>query len=506
MQSVLTRASTADSWTTLASNMRYEPFGPLAAASLGNGLRVANDWGNDGRLAVRRLFRASDNVNLSRLAYDFDADDNIVRIRDLLDPARSQVYAYDEAGRITRLDTGLGAVRRVDYRYDANGNRLAQESRALPGDAAPLATDSYSYNAGTNRLSEIVGPAGARTITYDGRGNTAGELRPDGVAVTTSYDGFGRLTGYQRSDTSLQFTYNGRDDRVAMTRDTVRSVFVYDPSGRVIGEYGPAGAADPKAEFIWTLPEVSAAGTFGGDDGLGGYQPLAVAAIGAQSGVTELAWTHGNHLGVPLVHTDAQGNSLTAELEYLVPGFPGQSRVLSDLYHNRHRDFDPTTGRYIQADPIGLAGGSNLYLYAGGNPVGAIDPLGLSAVGVVGRILAADIVTPDPFDVAPLPKLAGYALALAGAACVDYVLNNSEADAEAKAPGQPGPEDGYKAPKGGPRTVKGPKGKRGWIDADGNVWVPTGPAGYPDAHGGAHWDVQGKRGGYRNVYPGGRTR
>ncbi len=41
-----------------------------------------------------------------------------------------------------------------------------------------------------------------------------------------------------------------------------------------------------------------------------------------------------------------------------------------------HRFYDPTTGRYISADPIGLRGGMNLYIYALGNPVANIDPDG----------------------------------------------------------------------------------------------------------------------------------
>ncbi len=42
-----------------------------------------------------------------------------------------------------------------------------------------------------------------------------------------------------------------------------------------------------------------------------------------------------------------------------------------------HRFYDPTTGRYITADPIGLAGGINLYAYVGANPVNLMDPMGL---------------------------------------------------------------------------------------------------------------------------------
>jgi RHS repeat-associated protein len=47
------------------------------------------------------------------------------------------------------------------------------------------------------------------------------------------------------------------------------------------------------------------------------------------------------------------------------------------LHYNYHRYYDPRTGRYLTPDPIGQAGGINLYPYAKGNPVNSIDPLGL---------------------------------------------------------------------------------------------------------------------------------
>jgi uncharacterized protein RhaS with RHS repeats len=43
-----------------------------------------------------------------------------------------------------------------------------------------------------------------------------------------------------------------------------------------------------------------------------------------------------------------------------------------------HRYYDPALGRYVSADPIGQAGGVNLYSYAGSDPLNWFDPFGLT--------------------------------------------------------------------------------------------------------------------------------
>jgi RHS repeat-associated protein len=139
---------------------------------------------------------------------------------------------------------------------------------------------------------------------------------------------------------------------------------------------------------------------FGGGDAVMGFAPLAVATPDS-GGAVVINWIHPNHLGVPLLTLDASGNPAATPNDYLLPGFPGQARVLADLYYNRYRDYDPTTGRYIQADPIGLGGGSNLYGYAGGNPANMIDPDGLQARtlgGILWRFLTVPIIMPSPMS------------------------------------------------------------------------------------------------------------
>ncbi len=58
--------------------------------------------------------------------------------------------------------------------------------------------------------------------------------------------------------------------------------------------------------------------------------------------------------------------------------FPGQYYDgETGLHYNWHRYYDPETGRYNRPDPIGLAGGINLFLYTLNNPIGLIDFNGL---------------------------------------------------------------------------------------------------------------------------------
>ncbi|MEM8562244.1 MAG: RHS repeat-associated core domain-containing protein [Pseudomonadota bacterium] len=104
----------------------------------------------------------------------------------------------------------------------------------------------------------------------------------------------------------------------------------------------------------------------------------------------KLYFVHNDHLGTPVAVTD-ENQDVVWEVQKLPFGetqvsgsirfdarFPGQLFDEETTYHyNYFRDFDPRLGRYIQSDPIGLAGGLNTYAYAYQNPNRYTDRKGL---------------------------------------------------------------------------------------------------------------------------------
>ncbi|MDD2721392.1 MAG: RHS domain-containing protein [Gallionella sp.] len=108
-------------------------------------------------------------------------------------------------------------------------------------------------------------------------------------------------------------------------------------------------------------------------------------------------YIHADHLDTPRQITDTQGNVVwrwdnqdpfgnnipnenpngAGQFSFHLR-FPGQyADKETNTYYNINRDYDSALGRYVESDPIGLAGGINTYAYVRSNPLSRTDPLGL---------------------------------------------------------------------------------------------------------------------------------
>ncbi len=332
--------------TTISSSISYQPFGPMRAMIYGNNLVQSKTYDLDYRLT--QLMTVNGNTQQD-LSYTLDAANNITAINNALDTTRTQSLGYDALNRLTDASSHYGDI---DYAYDALGNRLSKTIQTH--------TKTYTYASNTHRLEQTQG-ANTRTYSYDANGNTTSN-----TTNTFSYGDNNRLkTSGIGGSTLATYTYNGRGERVKKDSNDI-IYYHYDLAGQLIAETDITGAT--QVEYIYL-------------DG----QPLALITNGS------INYYHNDHLGTPQQMTD-QSQNISWQADYNPFGkatmtretitnnlrFPGQYYdAETNLHYNYFRTYDPSIGRYITSDPIGLSGGFNTYSYVSNNPVLSIDPLGL---------------------------------------------------------------------------------------------------------------------------------
>ncbi|MBK6598194.1 MAG: RHS repeat protein [Proteobacteria bacterium] len=310
--------------TVILTNVIYEPFGPVAGWT----------WGNNS-LAVRQ----------------YDLDGRITTV----DSAGQSSYGYDDAGQIVS-------------RYDDELNSYM----------LPPRTTNFVTDAASNKLVSTTGVL-ARTYTFDAAGNTTAY-----GGLSFAYNNANRMKSATNASVTTQYLYNALGQRVRKSSPSGTVYYVYSEAGQLIGEYGAAGVLIQ--ETIWL-----------------GDIPVATVRPKAGGGV-DVFYVHTDHLNTPRRVTTPVGNSVVWRWDSDPFGeapanadpdgdstqfvfnlrFPGQyADVESGLNYNYFRDYDPAIGRYVESDPIGLAGGINTFAYVSGNPVMLFDLMGLDPLGTL---------------------------------------------------------------------------------------------------------------------------
>jgi len=237
------------------------------------------------------------------------------------------------------------------YVYDLNGNLTSK----LPKADAPAGTPEWAYE-------------------YDALDQLITVIRDSLPVERYRYDAFGRRTQIATANGTGGF------DRLGI---------INDGSDRTIDVVNDNGAGNSEARPVRRY-------THGGNFD----EPLQVETFDA-SGTFDARYTyHADHLGSIRFLTDALGQvvnaydydsygRVAAELAAFEQPFRFTGRewdTAAQLYHYRARNYDPSTGRFIQEDPIGFAAGDlNISRYVWNNPLNYTDPSGLSAITFAGQ-------------------------------------------------------------------------------------------------------------------------
>jgi RHS repeat-associated protein len=370
----------------------YEPFGPIAGWLWGNhspGAPNAHTRLVDRDFRVTRV-RSDLPVSGSQALFDrqfgWDDQGRVMSIADLANAALSASYGYDALDRLASAAQGASSW---GYTYNGIGDRLTS--------TAGGAATTYGYGAGTHRLSSLSG-AQARTYTFDAAGN----MTSDGT-LTWVYGGHNRPTAIG----TLAIHVNALGQRVKKQGPTSATVFVYDEAGRLWGEYSDTGALIQ--ETVWL------------DD-----LPVATLRPGA-TGV-DIFYVHPDHLGTPRAVSRPADNQLVWRWDNTEPfgnapadenpggvgvfvynlRFPGQYfDQETGMHYNYFRDYDPTIGRYVESDPLGMLGGPNTFHYVSSNPLRRTDFFGLKDCGT-NDIWGKYVIPDNPFGFAFQPCCQGH--------------------------------------------------------------------------------------------------
>ncbi|BFI96577.1 MAG: hypothetical protein RSP_20870 [Rhodanobacter sp.] len=324
---------------TAASNVTWQPMNAaLASWTSSNGLSNTLAYDTDGRLTGISV------PGLESLGYSYDAANRLTGIDNALDGTMSQDFGYDDQSRLVSM---YSANTVASYGYDANGNRIIKSVNG--------AVDTTSYSATNNQIVNTTG-ADSQSYGYDALGN----ITTLGGTTAYQYDVFNRMNA--ASGTS--YYVNPEGQRLLKTGSAGTTYFAPDANGPLLAENDNGSWVD----YVWL------GGRLIGREVNGQLEAIHDDQVGRPQVVTNasqaVVWSAQNW---PFTRTVTVSNSAPLNL-----GFPGQYYdAETGLWNNGFRDYDPALGRYVESDPIGLAGGINSYAYAGGNPLSSADPWGL---------------------------------------------------------------------------------------------------------------------------------
>jgi RHS repeat-associated protein len=275
----------------------------------------------------------------------------------------TETYSYDPLYRLTTVTEANGTVLE-GVTYNQTGDRLTKTGSGLD-------TGAYGYNPNTHQLVSV----GNSALSVDANGNTTA-MTQAGSTYGFGYSARNRMVVAQLAGSTVgSYTYNALNQRVQKIANGTTERYGYNEGSQILDEYGAMNR-----DYIW-------------------MDAIPVANVDTSGTTSAIAYVTADHLGTPRAIVDVNSNTLWQRAYQGNPwneqaptsngyvynlGFPGQYfDAETGLSNNVNRDYDSSTGRYVESDPIGLVGGANTYAYVNGDPLNYADSLGLAQCTLV---------------------------------------------------------------------------------------------------------------------------
>jgi RHS repeat-associated protein len=375
----------------------YTPRNEISSITYPSGKSINYAYDNVGNMT------SAANTVIGNFSYTYDANNNLATSTN--PNGTTQAYTYNNTDSLTKtlVKNATKTLYEKQYAYSDSTGLLASTSTIIRVPATKTINESFTYDSLMRLDSSSSGQVSAGKYNYSNTGNLTNKLGTQqqfnsaNQLISSNNSTFELDSRGNRISTSStapteesEYTYNQENKLTKLTTDSTETSYEYDASG-LIKLRTQDNVSD---KFIWDQ-QTSVPLLLDDDDYEYFYTVGNSPVAQINSSTNAITYLHSDGLGSVVAATSANGSQLgiyiySAYGEIETPsgavdtahsitrfGFAGEWRDPdTELYNLRARWYEPSTGTFINRDPIEQST-NEPYSYGSGNPLAYTDPLGL---------------------------------------------------------------------------------------------------------------------------------